>query len=103
VDETPYAATHDSDTGRVVVTGSVDELSGQAFRSDLEKASAGFSRDATVDMSGVEFFPSLAVGVLAVAMKHAREAGTAMTVVAQPASVVARVLTICGLPYEEQA
>jgi anti-anti-sigma factor len=102
VDDNPYAATYDADNARVVVSGSVDELSGQAFRSDLEKYSDGFSRDVAVDLSGVDFFPSLAVGVLAVAMKNAREAGTTLTAVADPGSVVARVLTICALPFEER-
>jgi len=103
VDENPYAATYDAENSLAVVTGSVDELSGQSFRNDLEKYSDGFARDLTVDLSGVDFFPSIAVGVLAVAMKNARNAGTELDVVVQPGTVVARVLTICGLPYAEKS
>jgi anti-anti-sigma factor len=101
VDENPYAATYDAERNLAVVTGSVDELSGRSFRADLEKYSDDFGRDLTLDMSGVDFFPSIAVGVLAVAMKNARNAGTELSVLVEPGSVVARVLTICGLPYTE--
>jgi anti-anti-sigma factor len=102
VDDTPYAAAYDASDAVLTVTGSVDELSGPTFRADLEKYSDGFSRDITVDLSGVDFFPSLAVGVLAVAAKNARNAGHELDVVAAPGSIVARVLTISRLPYREQ-
>jgi anti-anti-sigma factor len=102
VDDTPYAASFDPAAGLLSVTGSVDELSGPAFRSDLEKATDHFARDATVDLTGVDFFPSLAVGVLAVALKNARNAGHTLDVVAAPGSIVARVLTVSALPFREQ-
>jgi anti-anti-sigma factor len=101
VEDTPYAAAHDTEAGLLTVSGSVDELSGPAFRADLEKATDQFSRDATVDLTGVDFFPSLAVGVLAVALKHARNAGLTLDVVAAPGSIVARVLTVSALPFRE--
>ncbi|MGB0100832.1 MAG: STAS domain-containing protein [Nocardioides sp.] len=102
MDDTPYAAAYDDTDGVLTVTGSVDELSGPAFREDLAKASDGYARDLTVDLTGVDFFPSLAVGVLAVAAKQARTAGHSFDVVAAPGSIVARVLTISALPYREQ-
>ncbi|WP_343904819.1 STAS domain-containing protein [Nocardioides aquiterrae] len=102
MDDTPYAAAYDDAAAVLTVSGSVDELSGPTFRADLEKHSDGFSRDLTVDLSGVDFFPSLAVGVLAVAAKNARNAGHELDVVAVPGSIVARVLTISRLPYREQ-
>jgi anti-anti-sigma regulatory factor len=95
VDDTPYAAQYDASSALLTVTGSVDELSGPTFRSDLEKYTDGFERDLTVDLTGVDFFPSLAIGVLAVAAKDAR-------VVAGPGTIVARVLTISNLPFREQ-
>lgn len=101
VEDTPYAASYDAEAGLLSVTGSVDELSGPAFRSDLEKASDHFARDVTVDLTGVDFFPSLAVGVLAVAIKNARNAGHTIDVVAAPGSIVARVLTVSALPFRE--
>ena len=102
VEDTPYASSYDAEAGLLSVTGSVDELSGPTFRTDLEKASDQFSRDVTVDLTGVDFFPSLAVGVLAVALKNARNAGHTLDVVAAPGSIVARVLTVSALPFREQ-
>ena len=103
MDDTPYVAAYDATAGLMTVTGSVDELSGPTFRNDLEKYSEGFSRDLTVDLSGVDFFPSLAIGVLAVATKNARNAGHSLDVVAVGGSIVARVLTITNLPYREKS
>lgn len=103
VDDTPYAASLDAEAGLLTVTGSLDELSGPTFRADLEKATDHFGRDATVDLTGVDFFPSLAVGVLAVALKNARNAGHTLDVVAEPGSIVARVLTISALPFRESS
>ena len=54
-----------------------------------------------MDLTGVDFFPSLAVGVLAVALKNARNAGRTLEVVAAPGSIVARVLTVSALPFRE--
>jgi anti-anti-sigma factor len=102
VDDTPYAAEYDASSALLTITGSVDELSGPTFRTDLEKYSDGFERDLTVDLTGVDFFPSLAIGVLAVAAKNARNAGHQLDVVAAPGTIVARVLTISNLPFREQ-
>jgi anti-anti-sigma factor len=101
VDDTPYAATYDASRALLTVTGSVDELSGPTFRSDLEKYSDGFTRDLTADLTGVDFFPSLAIGVLAVAAKNARVAGHTLDVIATPDSIVGRVLTISRLPFRQ--
>lgn len=102
MDDTPYAAAYDASAALLTVTGSVDELSGPTFRSDLDKYSEGFTRDLTVDLTGVDFFPSLAIGVLAVAAKNARDAGHRLDVVAGSGTIVARVLTISNLPFREQ-
>ena len=101
VDDTPYAAAYDASSGLLTITGSVDELSGPTFRSDLEKYSAEYTRDLVVDLTAVDFFPSLAIGVLAVAAKNARNAGTTLDVIATPDSIVGRVLTISRLPFRQ--
>jgi anti-anti-sigma factor len=99
VEEKPYESTYDAAQNVLTVSGSVDELAGPTFRDDIEKHSEHFSRSLVVDLSDVEFFPSLAVGVLAVAMKHSRNAGTELEARAREGSIVARVLTVCALPY----
>lgn len=101
MDEKPYAAAYDADQQILFVEGSVDELAGPTFRADIAEHSSDHTQKLVVDLSAVEFFPSLAVGVLAVAMRQAREAGTELEVRAQSGSIVARVLTICALPFTE--
>lgn len=101
MDEKPYAASYDADQQILFVTGSVDELAGPVFREDLAKHTEQHTQSLVVDLSDVEFFPSLAVGVLAVAMRQSREAGAEIEVRARESGIVARVLTICALPYTE--
>lgn len=101
VEEKPYAAMYDADQQVLVVSGSVDELAGPVFREDLAKHTDQHTKPLVVDLSDVEFFPSLAVGVLAVAMRQSREAGSDLEVRAREGGIVARVLTICALPYTE--
>ncbi|MFC7492769.1 MULTISPECIES: STAS domain-containing protein [unclassified Nocardioides] len=101
MDENPYAASYDADQQVLRVVGSVDELAGPVFREDLAKHTEQHTKPLSVDLSEVEFFPSLAVGVLAVAMRQSREAGAEIEVRAREGGIVARVLTICALPYTE--
>ncbi|MBB3041447.1 STAS domain-containing protein [Nocardioides sp. LMS-CY] len=101
MDEKPYAAAYDADQQVLFVAGSVDELAGPVFREDLAKHTGQHTASLVVDLSDVEFFPSLAVGVLAVAMRQCREAGAEIEVRAREGGIVARVLTICALPYTE--
>ena len=95
----PYSSTYDPATGVLAVAGMVDELAGPVFREDLATHSTQYTAALTVDLSDVVFFPSLAVGVLAVAMRESRDAGAELQVRAREGGVVARVLTICALPY----
>ncbi len=101
MDENPYVSSFDGDQNVLSIAGSVDELAGPAFRDDLAKHSDQHATSLKVDLSRVEFFPSLAVGVLAVAMRKSREAGAELEVLAQEGTLVARILTICALPYTE--
>ncbi|WP_435742068.1 STAS domain-containing protein [Nocardioides sp. SYSU DS0663] len=86
----------------LTVRGEVDELSVDRFRSDVEGASHQHERDLTVVLSEVEFFPSVAIGVLATALKGAARNGVDFTIVADEESVVGRVLTISGMPFEDR-
>lgn len=101
MDEKPYSASYDADQHVLFVAGSVDELAGPVFREDLAKHTEQHTKSLIVDLSDVEFFPSLAVGVLAVAMRQSREAGAPIEVRTRAGGIVARVLTICALPYTE--
>ena len=101
MEEKPYESSYDAARNTLLVAGSVDELAGPVFREDLATHSEDHTKPLVVDLSEVEFFPSLAVGVLAVAMRKSREAGSEIEVQARAGGIVARVLTICALPYTE--
>jgi anti-anti-sigma factor len=101
VEDQPYESTYDEGQRLLSVSGTIGETTGPQFREDIETHSDEFTRPLDVDLSGVDFFPSLAVGVLAVALRRSREAGTELGVLAREGSIAARVLTICGLPYTQ--
>lgn len=85
--------------GVLVVTGEIDESAGPVFRQDLATHSADFTRDLTVDLSDIDFFPSSAVAIAAIALENAKVRGTTFELVAREGSVAQRVLHICELPY----
>lgn len=99
MDEKPYAAAYDAASNTLAVSGSVSELEGPTFRSDLEKYSGSYTQDLILDLGAVEFFPSLAVGVLVVALRTMRDNGAELTVLAREGGIVARVLTVCRLDF----
>lgn len=90
---------HEVDDGRVTLRGDLDETTTFLMRSLLDDLSDGFSRDLTIDLSGVDLLPSAAVGVLATTQATARRQGATLEFVATDGSMAARVLTICGLDY----
>jgi anti-anti-sigma factor len=99
MDERPFSATFEADSSTLKVVGAIDEVSGQTFRDALQKVSAEYTRDVVVDLSEVDFMPSLAVGVLATALKAAREHGTTLDLLALEGTIAQRVLAVCALPY----
>jgi anti-anti-sigma factor len=99
VDFRPLALEYDADTSTLTVAGSVDEVSGPALRAAIEKSSDGYTKDLVVDVGDVEFLPSLGVGVLALALRHASERSTTIEIVAVDGTVAQRVLAISGMPH----
>ncbi len=95
--ETPFRVCYRSETRTLVVYGAVSETDRHAFRQALRDATDGYRRAVTVDLTAVEFFPSLAVGVLIGARRACGPRGS-ITVVACPGSIVRRVLDIVGIP-----
>jgi anti-anti-sigma factor len=101
VEERPLTTTYSDATGTLLVSGSVDELSGVLLRDAIDKHSVSCTQPLSVDLTDVDFLPSLGVGVLAVAMRTADENGTTIDLVAAPGTVAQQVLNICGLPYRQ--
>ena len=104
----PYASRLDADTHTLAVEGVLDEVSAPRFRADLfafvdESASAreaDGSVTVSVELTEVEFLLSVAIAALAAAKRHADDIGAQIRFVAAAGSIAARILEICGLPYE---
>jgi anti-anti-sigma factor len=101
VEERPLTTTYDDATSTLLVSGSVDELSGVALREAIDKHSEGLTLELSVNLTDVDFLPSLGIGVLAIAMRTAEENGSRISLVAANGTIAQQVLSICGLPHQE--
>jgi anti-anti-sigma factor len=101
VEERPLTTTYDDATSTLLVSGSVDELSGVALREAIEKHSEGCTQEMSVNLTDVDFLPSLGIGVLAIAMRTAEENGSRINLVAADGTIAQQVLSICGLPHRQ--
>jgi anti-anti-sigma factor len=96
MDVRPFSTVVRLGSHTLVVSGSIDEQSVDEFRSALHRYVSG-TPNAIVDLSDVDFLPSMAVGALVGAMKRAEGS---LTIVAGDGCVAAKVLAICGIPFE---
>ena len=97
--ERPYSSQYDARTRAVAVSGAIDELSEATFRADLLAAEDG-SGLAAVDLSDVDYFPSVAVSGLVATLKTQKERGSQMAeVVVSDGCVAQRVLELCAIPH----
>lgn len=96
--ERPYNAVFDLATGWLTVHGEIGELDTADFRRDLLEAVAHSDGPVVVDLSDVDFLPSMAIGVLVGAVKGS--AGQ-IQLAATPRTIAAHLLQICGLPYDD--
>jgi anti-sigma B factor antagonist len=95
-DLTVRAARIDERTRLVALSGELDLYSADAFRAALDDAlEEGVDRLA-IDLSEVDFIDSVALGVLANAMKRLRTAGGGLAVITSKQEIV-RVFEITGL------
>jgi anti-anti-sigma factor len=101
VEERPLTTTYDDASSTLLVSGSVDELSGVALRDAIDKHSENLTQEVSVNLSDVDFLPSLGIGVLAIAMRTAEENGSRIILVAADGTIAAQVLSICGLPHQQ--
>jgi anti-anti-sigma factor len=93
MDDEPFSAHQDADTGTLLVSGTIDEESIAEFREALRVATDEYTCPAVVDLTAVTLMPSLAVGVLLGAM--ARAPGTRVEV--EPGTIAHRALEMLGL------
>jgi anti-sigma B factor antagonist len=95
-DLTVRTARIDERTRLVALAGELDLYSADAFRAGLDDALEEGVTRLVVDLGSVEFIDSVALGVLANAMKRVRAAGGGLGVVSSNQQIV-RVFEITGL------
>jgi anti-anti-sigma factor len=100
VDELTYSSSFDEASAVLTVRGEVDEAAALALRDTLTECTRGFERSIRVDVSAVDYLPSVAVGVIATARRRAEQAGVRLGLVAAEGTVAQRVLTVCALDHE---
>ncbi|MDN4160385.1 STAS domain-containing protein [Nocardioides abyssi] len=97
--ERPFSSSYAD--GVLTLGGSLDEYAVAALRSSVEEHSDEHRRSLTVELSDVDFLPSVAIGVLATGLRRAEENGAELALVAAPGTIAHRVLFITGMPYFE--
>ncbi len=96
VDERPFRAELSPETGILQLSGVLDECEIDHLRAVVHEHTAGHTLPLTVDLSDLDFLPSMALGVLIHAMK-AGEGGLTLTV--RKKCIARRVLEVTGLPH----
>ncbi len=71
MEETPFGTQFLAESATLVVVGCIDELDVGAFRDALREATVDYTASVVVDLDGVTFMPSMAIGTLLGAMARA--------------------------------
>jgi anti-anti-sigma factor len=100
VEERAFSYEISDGSDRLVLHGDLDEGTTVQVRMLLKEVTNGLTRDLAIDLTDVDLLPSSAVGVLANAQDTAAKQGAELTFIAADGTISARVLTICGLPYD---
>lgn len=95
----PFLAELDRSAATLTVSGEIDEGSFDSFREAITTAAQELGQRLVVNVSGVLYLPSAAIGVLVSAMQRGASSGTSIEVVAARGTIAQRVLEVCGLPY----
>jgi len=94
--ERPLSSTFDPETSTLVVSGVIDELAAAEFTAAVAAALDGASAPVVVDLSDVDYFPSVAVSAL---IEAVRPHPDRYTLLARQGTIAQRVLHLCGLPH----
>lgn len=95
----PLAVVFDATSGVLTVAGDLDELPTAALRTSIHEHSQGYTSGLTLDLSGVTYLSSAAVGVLAKLRQEFSTSGAHLELAAGSGSVAQRVLTVCAIPH----
>jgi anti-anti-sigma factor len=81
--------------------GEVDEAASIELRDLLRAITADLVGELRINLTDVDFLPSVAIGVLAGARNAATTNDASVTFVAADGSISRRVLTICGIACDD--
>jgi anti-anti-sigma factor len=95
----PFSAEFDGAARVLTVSGELDETAASALRDVIDRRTETFTQSLVVDLTGVDYLPSVAVGMLARAHQQAVASGHALELRADEGSIAQRVLLVCGLPH----
>ncbi len=89
----------DETSQTLTVAGELDESTSGELRDAIQKHSGDFSHSLVVELSAVEYLPSVAIGVLAKAQQTATARDQAVELLAAEGTIAQRVLQVCALPH----
>ena len=100
---TPRQFSHElsADGRTLTLHGELDEIATLELRELLRDPRTGLADELEIELSDIDFLPSVAIGVLASARGAAASRNGSIAFVAAPTSIAYRVITICGLPCKE--
>ena len=95
----PLTTSYDEDTAVLAVSGDVDADSAEELRLVIEQCSNDARTGLEIDLSGVTYLPSVAIGMLVRATRSVTAAGGTLTLAARSGSPAQRVLTVSAMPF----
>lgn len=97
--DTPLLTTFNEDARVLAVSGDTGGESTETLRQLIEAHSLGFSTDLVVDLTGVTYLPSVAIGMLVRAGESCKASGAVLELAAREGSPAQRVLTVSAMPF----
>ncbi|MCW2812889.1 MAG: Anti-anti-sigma factor [Nocardioides sp.] len=95
----PLVSRLDDDARVLTLAGEIEDAAVPQLVEAIAEGTAHYTRSLDIDLSDLEFIPSSAIGVLAVAMRRAAGSGHSLELVAAEGSIAQQVLKVCAMPH----
>lgn len=99
VSDSTFAVRVDEASGLLAVSGDVDVPQITLLQEAINTQSQSCTADVVLDLSGVTYLPSAAIGMLEKVREEVESSGALFELRVAPGSIVERVLTICAMPH----
>lgn len=90
---------YDHDLSVLRVTGELDGGEVSDLKQQIDDHTQSFTLPLVIDLSGVDYLPSLAVSALVFAIRRADQRGGSVQLVAGEGTIAERVLAVSGVPH----